>query len=260
MKKNFVSMFTTVLVFAAGSGIAIAQDDGPPNFVPVEMQVCNYEDGMDGDDLEDALDEMVDWMEENDGDPYAAWILRKYYAGPDREFDYIYLGAWPNGSTMGRDSAHYIDTASDAIEAFGEVADCNGSFLYGSLEVKAPPESDGQTDGFILTFSDCKVSGNRSTGNAIAAVREYSAYRDANGSPGGTYLLFPAYGGGAGDFDFKLVNSYPSIQAFGDNFQWIVENAAYTTSEQMMGGVMDCDTARVYIGDTVVNTIATMDN
>ena len=145
------------------------------------------------------------------------------------------------------------------MAAFSDAADGGGSSaLYGSLEVKAPPESDGQGDGFMLTMSDCKVAEGRKTADAIDAVRAYGEYRDANGSPGGTYLLFPVFGVPAdAEFDFKLLNSYASIEAFGNNYQWVVENAAYLTHGELMDGLLVCDTPRAYSGDTVVNTIAT---
>jgi hypothetical protein len=262
MRKILISIAALTIVAFSGISMSFAQDDGPPNFVPVEMQACNYADGKDAGDFEDAMDDMVKWMEDNDGAPYAAWTLSKFYTDPSREFDFLYMGAWPNGSTMGQDQAHYFATAKDEMAAFSDAADCGGSSaLYASLEVKAPPESDGQGDGFILTMSDCKVAEGRKTADAIGAVRAYGEYRDANGSPGGTYLFFPAFGVAAdvadAEFDFKLLNSYASVEAFGNNYQWIVENAAYLKSGELMDGLLECDTPRAYAGDTVVNTIAT---
>jgi len=256
MRKILISIAAAVVVACSGISITFAQDNGPPNFIPLEMQACNYEDGKDSDDLDDAMEEMVDWMEKEEGDPYAAWILSKVHTDPSREFDFLYLGAWPNGSTMGRDMAHYFATAGDAIAAYGEVADCGGSSLYASLMVKEPPESDGQGDGFMVTMSDCTIADGRKTSDAIAAAREFGAYRDANGSPGGTYLWFPAYGVPADNpFDFKMVNTYASVEAFGNFYQWFVEHAAYTKRDELMDGLLECDVPRSYAGDTVVNTL-----
>lgn len=220
------------------------------------MRVCIYNDDKDSDDLDDAMGEMVEWMQGNDSAPYAAWTLNKFFTAADREFDFLCLGAWPNGSTMGKDISHYLSSAGDAIVAYGDVADCPTSFLFASLNVKEPPETDGQGDGFVVTMSDCRVAEGRKTADAIVAIREYGAYRDANGSPGGTYLWFPAYGGGAAEFDFKMVNTHASLEAFGDNYQWIVENAAYLKQGELLDGLVNCDVARAYAGDTVVNTIA----
>lgn len=255
MRKLFISIIAAIVVAFSGGSISYAQDDGPPNFVPLEMQACTYKDRKDSDDFDDAMDRMTKWMEDNDAAPYAAWRLNKFYTGADREFDFLYLGAWPNGSTMGQDIAHYLATAGDAIEAYDEVADCQSNLMFASLNVKAPPESDGQGDGFVLTMSDCNVADGRKTADAIAAVRAYGEYRDANGSPGGTWLLFPAFGGGQAEFDFKLVNGHSSVEAFGNSYQWIVENAAYLKQGELFEGLLECDVARAYLGDTIVNTM-----
>jgi hypothetical protein len=256
MRKLLIAVAAGTALTLSGVSLSFAQDDGPPNFIPVEMQACNYKDGKDSSDFDDAMDEMVDWMEKEDGDPYAAWVLDKVYTDPDREFDFLYIGAWPNGSTMGRDMGHYFATAGDAIAAFSDAADCSGASLWATLQVKAPPESDGQGDGFMVSMSDCKVAEGRRTSDAMAAVREFGAYRDANGSPGGTYIWFPVYGVAAdAPLDFKVVNTFASVEAFGQNYQWFVENTAYTKQGELMDGLLDCDVPRAYSGDTVVNTL-----
>lgn len=255
MRKLLLSITSAIAIAVSGISLSFAQDDGPPNFVPVEMQVCNYNDGKNAGDFDDAMDKMLQWMEENDGAPYAAWKINKWYAGGTQDWDFLYLGAWPDGSTMGRDNQQYGATGEDAIEAFLDVADCPASLMFASLQAKAPAESDGQGDGFVLNISNCNVADGRDTWDAIAAMEAFAAYRDANGSPGGTYLWFPVLGGGEEDFDFKLVNSFASIEAYGDYFQWTVENAAYAKSGELTDGLVDCDVPRGYVGDTIVNTM-----
>lgn len=256
MRKFFLTSAAAIMIAFFGGSISFAQDDGPPNFVPLELQACNYKDRKDRGDLDDAMDEMVKWMDNNDAAPYAAWVLEKFFTGADQKFDFLYMGAWPNGSTMGKDTSQYRATAGDAISAFNEVADCPANLLFGSLNVKAPVESDGQGDGFVLTFSDCTVADGRKTRDAIAAVRAYGEYRDAHGSSGGTWLFFPVYGGGPGEFDFKIINSYSSLEAFGNGYQWVIENAAYLKQNELYDGLLSCDVARAYDGDTIVNTMA----
>ena len=63
MKRILFSIASALAVAVSSVGVTFAQDDGPPNFVPVEMQVCNYNDGKDSGDLDAALDDMVEWME-----------------------------------------------------------------------------------------------------------------------------------------------------------------------------------------------------
>jgi hypothetical protein len=255
MKKYLISIAVSIAISLSGISLSFAQDGGPPNFVPVEMQVCNYRDGKDRDDLDKSLNEMTAWMADNDSEPYAGWIVEKWITGGTQEFDFLFLNAWPNGSTMGKDITEYGATAGDAIEAFNDVAECPATLLLGSLTVKEPPEGASDADDFVLTITDCNVADGRKVQDAISAVREYSAYRDANGSVGGTYLWFPVLGGGDEEFNFKLVNSYASIQAYGDSYQWNIENASYMKRRELSEGLLDCNVARAYVGDTIINTM-----
>ena len=55
MRKLFISIIAAIVVAFSGGSISYAQDDGPPNFVPLEMQACTYKDRKDSDDFDDAL-------------------------------------------------------------------------------------------------------------------------------------------------------------------------------------------------------------
>jgi hypothetical protein len=202
------------------------------------------------------MNAMTKWMSDNDSEPYAGWIIQKWITGGTQDFDFLFLNAWPNGSTMGKDITEYVATADAAMKAFNDVAECPATIFFGSLTVKSPPEGATSADDFVLTVTDCKVAEGRKTADAISAIREYGAYRDANGSVGGTYLWFPVLGGGDEDFNFKMVNSFANIQAYGDYFQWNVENASYAKRSELMDGLLSCNVARAYVGDTIINTIS----
>jgi len=253
MRKILIGFFSTIVIALSGGITSFAQDGADvPDLTPIEIMLCTYRDGMDSDDHDNAMDEMKEWMEENGTEPYAAWRLNPFYAG-NQEFDFVYLGAWSNGSSMGRDITQYGGTAGDAIEAANEVADCGIQSMYTSLNVKEP-DGDG-TGNFVLTVTDCSTADGRSTRDAIDALVEYGEYRDASGSPGGTWVWFPTYSDGSEDFDFKVANSYSSIEAFGNNFQWNRDNQAYIKRLELFSGLLGCNVARSYIGNTIVNTI-----
>jgi hypothetical protein len=82
---------------ALGMGGAFAQDEEEfqlaSKIVPVEIFVCNYNDGQGPADLDKAASGWTAYMDQNNIDNYAAWTLTKYYNGPDQEFDFIWLGA-----------------------------------------------------------------------------------------------------------------------------------------------------------------------
>ena len=221
MRKLLLSTAAAILVPFVGAGVATAQDEGgPPNFVPVELYACSYNDGKDQDDFDGALEKMTDWMEDNPAEPYAAFRMCPVFAG-NPEFDFIYFGAWPNGSTMGRDNAAYFASADDALEAWNDAVDC-ASVLFASLNLKAP--ADDGDDDFMLSVSDCNVADGRSNGDAFDAIRAWGAYKEANGAPdGGLWAWIPINGDGEEDFDFKLLTSHAGPVGFGDFWQWIVE-------------------------------------
>ena len=93
--------------------------------------------------------------------------------------------------------------------------------------------------------------------DAIGALTEYGEYRNATGSPGGMWVWFPSYGNCDEDYDFKLANSYASVEAFGSNFQWNRDNQAYLKRSELFNGLLDCNVARSYTGTTLVNTLPT---
>ena len=253
MKKLLAAAVVAIIVPCMGVGIAAAQEEGAPRtFIPVELNVCNYAEGKDREDYDRALGVMTEWMEDNESEPYLALLLSPAYAG-DPEFDFVYVGAWPSGSGMGRDLAHWFATADDAIAAMDEATDCGVSAMFGGTTIKAPPEGP-PPDEFMLSISDCTVEDGRTVDEALAALEEWGAYRDATGSPGGMFVWFPAYGDGEADYTFKLLNSHRSAEAFGDFWQWFVDNAAYRKQGELLGGLLSCDVPRMYGAELVVST------
>lgn len=253
MKRLLLAVVTAACTLFMGTSISFAQD-GPPQFRPLEMWTCNYRDRKDRDDLNSVYEDIV---ESASDEPYAAWHLTPYYAGSRvQDFDFFYLGAWADGSTMGRDLDNYMANAGDAGEAWDETLDCAAMMFASSRIQELPPAGDG--DGtFILTVSDCKIAHNSSPAQAVGALQRFNAYRVANGSTVPTFAWFPVYGGGDADeaFDFKLAHSYPNMQAVGDGFQWFVDNQAYNVNAAMTQGAVACDEARLYVGETVMNNM-----
>jgi hypothetical protein len=253
MRKFLLTTVASLLVVLSGAGLSFAQDGSDvPNLVPIEMSVCNYRDGKDSDDYDNATDMMKKWMEDNDGEPYASFLLSPFFAG-DQEFDFVSVGVWTSGASMGKDMANWGATAGDEIAAMDDAVDCRGSTMFTSLNVMQP-SGDGP-DSFVLTVTDCNVADGRSTRDAVGALREYGEYRNATGSPGRMWVWFPTYGNGDEDYNFKLASSYASVEAFGNNFQWNRDNQAYLKRSELFNGLLDCNVARSYTGKTIVNTI-----
>ena len=247
MRRAILTAAAAAFTFFAAP-TAFAQDEGPA-FRPVEMWACKYKDRKDQDDMNRVYEAV---MEASEGGGYSAWHLAPYMVG-DRveQFDFLYLGAWRDGRSMGADMTSYAQNGEDAEEAWDETVDCLGS-MYASTRIQAVPEEGGDgSGGFVMTVSDCKVSHGSTAGQAVSALRRFNDYRVANGSTVPTFAWFPVYGGGGAEFDFKLAQAFSSLQEMGDQFSWYVDHQAYNTYNQITQGVVDCDEARLYMGRTL---------
>ena len=50
------------------------------------------------------------------------------------------------------------------------------------------------------------------------------------------------------EFDFKLVEGYDNYTQLGQDYQRFIERADWEKQGELLGGLMDCDDARVYDG------------
>ena len=247
MKRLLIAAVSAACTLLMGTSLSFAQD-GAPQFRPVEMWVCNFNDRKDQDDMDSVYEDLVADMGET---AYAAFQLNPYFVNGDLDFDFLYLGAWADGTTMGG----YLTDDEDTTAAWDEAATCPVSLLYASTWINQPQVADGGTGEFILTVSDCKNGHAISNAQAASALRRYNEYEKANGLDVGTILWYPALGHGGADFDIKLVHVYPGAQALGDAFQWFVDNQAYTVLGNITDGIVACDEARVYMGQTIMNNL-----
>jgi hypothetical protein len=245
MKRLIVGTFAFLLTI----GMMPAQaQDGPPQFRPLEVWACSFNDGMDQDDMDDVYEEIV----EASGDTaYSAFQLTPYFRGTfGPNIDFVYLGAWADGSVMGADMASYLGTPD---ESWDDTVTCQG-FLYASNWVQPiqPPEDSGTG---VVTVSDCTIDHGSTPAQAVGAISRFNNYRVANGMTIGTLVWFPVYGANDAEFDFKLVSVYSDAQHMGDAFKWSVDNAAYNVSASMTAGLVSCDEARLYTARTIMNNI-----
>jgi hypothetical protein len=252
MRKILLSIITVVVFATSGMQVSLAQDGGPPQFRPVEMWACQYRDGKDREDMDKVYEGFVD---ASSGAAYAAWHLTPYFVGNlQQQFDFIYLGAWENGSTFGGDLANLMANAGDAEEAWEETVTC-ASLMFASSRIQPNPDNADASGNFMITISDCNVDEGRTSAQALGALRRFNDYRVANGSTVGTFAWFPVYGGGTAEFDFKLAHAYAGPQALGDDFQWYVDNQAYVVEGELTEGLVSCDEARVYTGSTIMDNM-----
>jgi hypothetical protein len=255
MKQSFtlLGMAATSAVFLATE--ARAQQEQPAPTPVVEIYQCTYRGTNDMDDLRAVTARFNAWADRNNMTDYSAFTATPYLFSPDLEADVLWIGVWPNGTAMGADEARYLAEGGDISAAFDALLDCNGHALYAEIVVNqlaAPPPQNG-----LAMFEDCTVRDGRTVPEAIAALEQWAEYTKSRGSDAFSALLFPLAGlGSDADFTFKLVTLFDSMEAFGRGAD-MYTGGGFLRAEELLGRLLDCNSARVYTLDRVRLTAAT---
>jgi len=245
MKKKLIAAAAATMVFV--SGVAIAQDEQEmPSFAPVETYTCNYNEGMGPADLDAATEKWNAWMDDEGQTNYFASTLVPAYYGSET-FDFGWLGFYATGSEMGAGTDHWLTEGGEHQANFAAVADCDTHTGFASTEVKTPPDNDDEDDGsFVLTFTDCTITTDGDE-DILGAIGQWAAYATERGYKNGAWVMFPVYGGGGAEYDFKMVNGYGDFSAVGTDWDLYAEGD-YVKAGELNPGLYDCDDARVYVG------------
>lgn len=247
--KKYPKIVAIVALLLAWQSPASAQDDGM-EFDSVEIYACSYNDRQGPEDLDRAVVRWNRWMDQSGAEPYMAWTFTKHYVTAEQEFDFLWIGAAPDAATMGAGADHYRANGGEMAEMFAEIANCPTIVNAVSLQVKEPAEERPASDTPVLTIATCTVAEGRRTEDAIAAISRWGEHRNEGGSAANTYIWFPAWGAGAVEADFQLVNSYPNHAAMGQEMQWYLDNEEWNNARQALAGLVSCDVPRVYDGTT----------
>jgi hypothetical protein len=243
MKKNLTAVLTAATVLFAGA--VFAQDEEElPVFSPIETFTCTYKDGMGPADLDDAVDAWNKWMESEDDHTYWAATLTPYYHGPDA-FDFAWLGAWTSGAAMGAGTDKWLSEGGEYAANFDALADCDTHSGFAGTMLKEPP-GDDEPASIVLTFQDCNITSDDPDVDLFGALNAWSEYATTRGYRNGSWVLFPVYGGGGAEFDFKLVNGNDNHTDVGTNWD-LYAAGDYNKARELNGGVYECDDARMYI-------------
>lgn len=245
MKKLILSGIVTSLVFLAGTGTVVAQDDGML-IIPVELFACTYNSRQGPDDLEDVIERWSAWADRNAVSTYAAWTLTPYYYGPEQEFDVIWLGAGTNAVELGKGQDLWLATNNGIQEDFDEVLTCDAHGNFASINFKAPPENATPQDS-VLTFSDCTFEEGATFEALGAAMAQWSQYLTDAGSTTGIWHWYPAYGGGGEEFDFKWLQAYANLEDLGTDYERYGNGRGFEVRNRLLGHLIDCDSSRAYL-------------
>ena len=229
------------LIVAAGLNTAAAQDDGDAA-VPVELYICSYTEGHGPTDLDVVTAKWNAWADGQGLDDYTAWTLTKFYSGPEQEFDFIWLGVTPTAQAMGAGQDSWIRTGGDVAAEFARISTCPTHTNMASLQFKAPGEREDPVNT-VVAFSDCNIAEGKTFDDVAPAIAAWSEFRTGQGSQAGHYVLFPAYGGGGEEYDFKYVSSHANFEEQGIDY----DNFDPEKNSELFEGLLECDSSRVYI-------------
>ena len=137
-----------------------------------------------------------------------------------------------------------MSKGSEAAARFAEVVKCDTHSNFATTRMKAPPDTD--PDNFMLTFSDCNVSEGSDYDTVMGGLEKWSAYQAENGYKNGTWMMFPAYGGGDEEFNYKLVESWDTMTDMGEAYDKYGTGGDWAAHVDAMGDSVTCDVARVY--------------
>jgi hypothetical protein len=243
MKKILLTLAAGGVILATGFSSLFAQDEDD-GAAPVELFTCSFSDGKGPADLTKVIAKWNKWADDRGMDNYSAWTLTPFFASTNQEFDVGWMGVAPTGAELGAALDDWLANGSELQAEFDAVAPCDSHAMFAALQFKNPPDRDDPSQVFV-SFSDCTIGEGSSFDNDVApAIAAWSEWRSGQGSTAGYWVFVPIYGGGGEEFDFKFVASYGSLEEFGTDFDNYDPDKA---SELFPSGMVDCDSARVYI-------------
>jgi len=245
--KRFITAFAAGSMFlVVGMSAGVAQEEEKSDVAtPVELFACNYNEGKGPADLDAAVATWNEWADEAGVDDYSAWTLVPYYSSPEQDFDFLWLGGSSSAKSLGSIQDNYLRNAGAARQGFNDVLNCDTHVNYATVQLKAPPEREDSSN-IVISFSDCNMADGVRFGDVAPALGEWADYREEQGSTSGMWVLFPAYGGGGEEFDFKFVAAWQNLEDQGAD--WDQYSAAGRhKARELFAGKLDCDSSRVYL-------------
>ena len=243
MNRLLLTLVTSGFAFAGGLSAAVAQDDDD-GAAAVEIYACSYADGKGPADLDKVTAKWNKWADDQGLTDYSAWTLTPFYAGPEQDFDVIWLGVTATGEGMGGVQDMWLAKAGTLDDEFDSVSPCDAHAMFAAVQFKEPPEREDPSS-IILDFSDCTIGEGKHFSTDVApALKAWGEFRAGHGSTAGMWAFFPVYGGGGEEFDFKFVVSHGNYSEQGADF----DNYDPAKAREIFpDGLLECDSSRSYI-------------
>ncbi len=216
---------------------------------PIELFACKMNEGKNAKDLQPVYKQFNAWADNAGLDDYTAWQLVPYYASAEQDFDMVWLGASASAKSMGKAQDNWLRTGSNIQQGFDRVQTCDNHSLFASLQIKKPPKREDPSN-IVVAFTDCNMSEGVSFDDMYEPLMAWGQYKEEHGSTAGMWVLFPSYGGGGEEFDFKFVSAHQNLEDQGADWDQYSESG-WQKAGELFGGKLQCDSARIYLASNI---------
>jgi hypothetical protein len=243
--KQIVGLLGTSALSAVLLATAVeAQQDAPAPTPVIEVFPCTYRGDNDIDNLRTVNQRFNTWADRNNVTNYTAFVMTPYAYSADVEYEVAWLGAWPNGTEMGKNETLWQSQGGEVAAAFDAAVECNSHSLYAEIVINQP--STPPPERGIAMFEDCTVHEGRTVPEAIAAATQWAEYTKSRGPEAFSAFLFPLAGlEGDADYDFKIVTGFDSMEAFGRATD-MYTGGGFMRAEELFGRLLTCNSPRIY--------------
>ena len=245
MKKMCMAAMSMLLLSLGWQSSAIAAEtvaEIGANANPVDFRACNFREGKDQLDLAPLLVKFRNYAKQKDVG-YAAWILKPEFHS-SHEFDFGWLGAWPDGIAYGNSMERWKRDGKSLAAEINSVVDCSSSHeLAMSLPINAP---DGTPEDGVMLFYACNLNEGVSLKEAYKAQLDYGQTMKAKGSLSVSWMYAPAAGAGPDAPDYYHVLGFYRYSDLGDTMELFVNRGGVETRDKIIGPVASCLTPNIY--------------
>ena len=252
MKTRQLAAAVTAIITVIWGNSLFAQDPPPPSFASIDAYMCNFNDGMSRADLDKVVVKWNKWMDDTKQPPYSAWIMTPVLTSTNMPIDLVWLGVWQNGNDMGKLMQSWATKGAAMAAEFDKVMTCGEHSNSASVNIR-PPGEGWPGEGGVAVFTNCTVAEGKTVQDSMAAHRAWAKHMDSVGSKAGMWAFFPAFGNNNPEWDYKIVHSHPDYLSFGADWEAYTNGQGWQQAMKISGGVVSCDSPRVYHSTTVRN-------
>jgi hypothetical protein len=249
LQKFMVGLHAVAVACALGLAVPSAAQLPPALIRPVEVSTCDFATDKGAADLDRLATEFNRWMTDSGAPEYAAYALLPLVHSAEIDFDVAWIGAWPDGATMGESMAHGFKNRSALASIFDSAMTCRDNRNFSMLTLRQPAATEAMGP---VEASTCTLRLGATRDAALTAAQEWVDYTGTIGSTAAHWLLFPAYGERSdANYTFKWAVGYESFEAFGRDYDQLTNGSGLDRYNELFELVLRCDSPRLYSARTI---------